>query len=143
VRFWDSSAVVPLLVVQAASALTDRWLGDDRGVAVWTLTPVELASSLWRLLREGRLGERDVEEAERRAEQLLRACHVVVDVEAVKAQARRLLRVHPLRAADALQLGAALEWARGRPAGRILHTLDDRLAGAARREGFEVIPEPT
>jgi predicted nucleic acid-binding protein len=143
VRFWDSSAVVPLLVVQAASALTDRWLGDDRGVAVWTLTPVELASSLWRLLREGRLGERDVEEAERRAEQLLRACHVVVDVEAVKAQARRLLRVHPLRAADALQLGAALEWARGRPAGRILHTLDDRLAGAARREGFEVLPEPT
>lgn len=141
-RFWDSSAVVPLLVTQAASPLTDRWLGDDGGIAVWTLTPIELTSALRRLLREGSIAEREVEEAERRADELVSACHVVVDVEAVKAQARRLLRLHPLRAADALQLGAAFEWADGRPTGRILHTLDARLAGAARREGFEVLPGP-
>jgi len=67
---------------------------------------------------------------------------VVIDVEAVKAQARRLLRLHPLRAADAMQLGAAWEWVAGRPTGRIFHTLDTRLALAARREGFRVIPEP-
>lgn len=51
-------------------------------------------------------------------------------------QARRLLRLHALRAADALQLGAAIEWANGRPNGRVFHTLDKPLARAAEREGF-------
>ena len=41
-RFWDSSAVVPLLVAQAGSAQVDRWLGDDGEIAVWTLTPIEV-----------------------------------------------------------------------------------------------------
>jgi hypothetical protein len=58
-----------------------------------------------------------------------------------KGLARRLLRVHALRAADALQLGAALAWAEGRPAGRVLHTLDAHLAIAAEREGFLVQAE--
>jgi hypothetical protein len=56
----------------------------------------------------------------------------------VKGLARRLLRVHALRAADALQLGAALVWAGGRPQGKVLLTLDERLALIAKREGFEV-----
>jgi uncharacterized protein len=81
-------------------------------------------------------------EAEGRVDQLLAFCHAVIDVEAVKLQARRLLRVHPLRAADALQLGAAWEWAIGRSAERFFHTFDGRLAIAARREGFRVVPEP-
>jgi hypothetical protein len=46
-----------------------------------------------------------------------------------------------LRAADAMQLGAALEWAEGRPTGRLLMTLDAQLGRAAAREGFRVIPE--
>ena len=77
----------------------------------------------------------------RRASELVETCHAVIDVEDVKRQAQRLLRLHPLRAADALQLGAALEWCAGRPAGRVLHTLDARLAAAGRREGFDV-PSP-
>ncbi|MGH9318953.1 MAG: hypothetical protein ACRD3V_03565, partial [Vicinamibacteria bacterium] len=52
--------------------------------------------------------------------------------------ATRLLRLHPLRAFDACQLGAALRWAEGLPQGRILHTLDRRLASAAELEGFVV-----
>jgi predicted nucleic acid-binding protein len=123
VRFWDSSAVVPLLVTQARSPQADRWFGDDADVAVWTLTAIELASAVRRLVREGDITEREADAAERRADEMVRASHVVVDVEAVKSRARRLLRLHPLRAADALQLGAALEWAGGDPTGRILHTL--------------------
>jgi len=76
-------------------------------------------------------------------DELVRSSHAIVDIEGVKSQARRLLRVHALRAADAMQLGAAWEWASGRPAGRVLHTLDGRLGLAARREGFRVIPEPS
>lgn len=141
-RFWDSSALVPLIVVQPTSAEVDQWLAADGAIAVWTLTSVELASAVARLSRDRSIDDSTAHEVEIRIDQLLGSCHVVIDVEAVKAQARRLLRVHPLRAADALQLGAAWEWAIGRPAERVFHTFDGRLAIAARREGFRVVPEP-
>lgn len=140
-RFWDSSALVPLVVTQAASPTTDKWLSEDAGIAVWTLTPVELVSALMRLVREGSMKEEEASDAESRVDELLKASHLVIDVEAVKSHSRRLLRLHPLRAADAMQLGAAWEWAAGRPTGRVVHTLDGRLAAAARREGFQVIAE--
>lgn len=141
-RFWDSSAVVPLIIAQASSPQADRWYSDDPELSMWTLTAVELASALRRLVREGSLRERDANTAEERADQLIAASHVIVNVETVKAQARRLLRLHSLRAADAMQLGAAIEWAEGRPTGRVLVTLDAQLALAAAREGFQVIPDP-
>lgn len=56
--------------------------------------------------------------------------------------ALRLLASHPLRAADALQLAAALVWARGQPGGHEIVCLDDRLASAALLEGFTVLPSP-
>src|SRR5262245_48910036 len=139
-RFWDSSALVPLVVTQPTSSVTDAWLAADPVPAVWTLTPVEISSAIQRLLRDGAITDSVAEEAERRAADLVKACHVVIDVETAKSQAQRLLRLHALRAADALQLGAALEWCGGRASGRILHTLDARLAAAARREGFAVLP---
>jgi hypothetical protein len=138
VRFWDSSAVVPLLVTQVSSSQTDQWLDEDVDIAIWTLTPVEVASALRRLVREGQVSEPHADEAERRMGELVLASHLIVDVDAVKSRAGRVLRVHPLRAADAMQLGAALEWASGNPTGRILYTLDTRLALAAGREGFTV-----
>jgi hypothetical protein len=141
-RFWDSSALIPLIVAQPTSAAVDQWLAADPAIAVWTLTSVELASAVARLLRERSIDDNAAHEAEGRVDQLLGSCHTVIDVETVKVQARRLLRVHSLRAADALQLGAAWEWAIGRPAERFFHTFDGRLAIAARREGFRVVPEP-
>jgi predicted nucleic acid-binding protein len=138
VKFWDSSAVVPLLVRQSASVTVDRWLEDDPVVVIWSLTPVEVASALWRLVREGTLSDQAALVAESRAEGLLSASYVVIDVEAAKLRARRLLRIHQLRAADALQLAAALSWAGDQPQSRVFLTLDERLAIAARREGFEV-----
>jgi len=138
VRFWDTSAVVPLVVRQSASARADRWYVDDPDVAIWTLTTIEITSALWRLRREQALTEDDVRAAESRAEELASGSFIVADVDSVKPLAVRLLRVHALRTADALQLGAALVWSGGRPQGKTLHTLDERLALAARREGFSV-----
>jgi uncharacterized protein len=138
-RFWDSSAIVPLLVAQSGSERVDAWFRKDRELVLWTLTGVEITSALWRLVREGALVEGDARVAEQRAAELAAASRVVVDLDSVKAYALRLLRVHSLRAADALQLGAALVWANGRPEGRILCTLDDRLTQAAHREGFIVV----
>lgn len=139
VRFWDSSAVIPLLVAQGASQRVDEWLEADPSVAIWTLTPVEISSAIRRLVREGRLDDAEADSAEARADELVATSHVVLDVDAVKAQARRLLRLHPIRAADALQLGAAVEWAHGRATGRFFCTLDAQLARAATREGFRVL----
>jgi len=51
----------------------------------------------------------------------------------------RLLRVHPLRAAGALQLAAAFSAAEQRPSSLEMITVDDRLASAAQKEGFAVI----
>jgi predicted nucleic acid-binding protein len=138
VRFWDTSAVVPLVIRQSTSGKADRWYAEDPGVAIWTLTTVEIGSALWRLRRDEALTEEDARAAELRAEELASASYVVADVDSVKTVAARLLRVHALRAADALQLGAALVWAGARPQGKTLHTLDERLAVAARREGFSV-----
>jgi predicted nucleic acid-binding protein len=137
-RFWDSSAVVPLVIRQESSPRAAAWLAEDDEIALWTLTPVEVTSAIRRLVREDSLEEASARVAESRLNELMGVCHVVVDVETVKPIAARVLRIHPLRAFDACQLGAALHWADGLPAGRALHTLDRRLATAAEREGFIV-----
>lgn len=140
-RFWDSSALVPLVVRQAGSADVEAWIDEDPVVVVWTLTIVEVVSALRRLVRDAALPERAASAAESTAGAILARTHVVADVDRVKAIAVRLLRVHALRGADALQLAAALVWADGAPSDLVVHTLDQRLALAAEREGFRVLPE--
>jgi len=56
-------------------------------------------------------------------------------------RAERLLEIHPLNAADALQLAFALAWCQERPQGRAFICLDGKLREAARREGFRLLPE--
>jgi len=50
-----------------------------------------------------------------------------------------LLRIHPLRAADSLQLAAALTVAEQEPSSLSFVCLDQRLAEAAIREGLPTI----
>lgn len=137
-RFWDSSAIVPLLVREERSARAAAWVGGDAAIVMWTLTPVEVVSALRRLVRERALSEDAARAAEVRLDEMVERSHVVSDVEAVTSLAARLFRLHPLRAFDGLQLGAALHWTEGHPHGQILHTLDTRLTQAAEREGFVV-----
>lgn len=138
-RYWDASAVIPLAVDQPSSRDAERWAAEDPGLVVWTLTRVEAVSAMRRLVREGLFPEPEAHRAERVLEEILARAHAVTDVEGVKETACRLLRTHALRAADALQLGAALEWADGSARGLVLHTFDRRLALAAEREGFSVV----
>jgi len=60
-------------------------------------------------------------------------------IETVREESERVIAAHPLRAADALQLGAASVAAGGIPATPQFVTLDQRLATAAEREGFPVV----
>lgn len=61
--------------------------------------------------------------------------------EALRSTAERLLAVHPLRTADALQLAAATLWCQGATAGQGVVTFDRRLRDAGNREGSTVLPE--
>jgi len=139
-RFWDSSALVVLHVQQAATQQARDLYAKDPQVLAWVLSDVEIRSGLCRLGREGALSPDAMREAITRSESFWSAVHVISLLDAAKVRAKRLLAVHALRAADALQLGAALAAAYDDPVGWEFVCLDERLADAARREGFAVVP---
>ena len=137
-RFWDSSALVPLLVEEELSESVRELYLDGQGTITWWSTPVECVSAIARLEREDRLSPQAVTESLERLDGLARHWHRIEPVDAVLETARRLLRVHPLRAADSLQLAAAFLASEGRPSTLELVCFDDRLVIAAQREGFPV-----
>ena len=140
-RYWDSSAVVPLCVQEPRSDTVDRLSKADTAMAVWWGTLVECESALVRRRREVNLSET----ADREGRELLRdvasAWYVIDPSAAIRDRAVRVVWVHALTAADAFQLSAALAWCEDRPSGHEFVTLDNRLAEAARREGFTVVPD--
>ena len=138
-RFWDASAIVPLLMVEAATKTLQRFAAADPAMLVWWATEVECASAIARLEREGALDPRAVMQAFDRLKHLAEGWHEVDPSDSVREAAVRFLRVHPFRAADAIQLAAAFVAAERRPSSLELVTLDERLAAAARKEGFTVI----
>lgn len=143
-RFWDSSAIAALCLEESRSPDVDRIAREDPEVAVWWATPLECASAIARHRRAGALSPADEAAALEILDRLSSAWVEIQPGQLVRSHAFRLLRIHPLRAADALQLAAALVWA-GTPAtgpvpGAGLVTLDGRLAEAARLEGLAVLP---
>jgi uncharacterized protein len=106
---------------------------------VWWGSQVECVSALARLEQDGALDADGVESALARLKPFVASWHEMDASDALRATAVRVLRVHPLRAADALQLAAALEACERQPASLAFVTLDERLAVAARREGFPVL----
>jgi hypothetical protein len=139
VRFWDSSAVLALLVPERRSDALADLLREDPAAAVWWATPVECASALARLERERRLTVTGSAMAAELLQEAARGWTEVPPVERVRDQAMRLLRLHALRAADTLQLAAAIVLADFDPKTLPFVTLDRHLGAAARREGFEVL----
>jgi hypothetical protein len=104
----------------------------------WWGSQVECASALARLEREALLDGKGAALAFDRLKQLTDGWHEIEPSEIVRENAVRFLRVHPLRAADALQLAAAFLAAERRPSSLEVVTLDERLADAARKEGFQL-----
>jgi len=136
--FWDSSAVVPLLLRQPATHRVQEIL-RARGVpVVWWGALIECHSVVERLRRDAELSLEHRQQALAVLAELAASWQEVQPTPAVRAV--RLLSVHPLRAADAVQLAAALVWAGEKPAGCILVCLDSRLRECAQREGFTVLP---
>lgn len=139
--FWDSSAVIPLVVTEPASGPMRKLLQEDGVPTVWWGSLVECWSALERRASERRLDARGQRLAGRLLHTMSEAWHEVQPGAVLRDRALRLLSSHDLRAADSLQLAAALVWAQERPKGRVFVSLDSRLSEAALREGFTVLPE--
>jgi predicted nucleic acid-binding protein len=138
-KFWDASAIVPLLMAEPMTGTLQALVAKDPAMLVWWATEVECASAIARLDRDGALDDSAVAQAFDRLKHLAGGWHEVDPNDAIREAAVRFLRVHPLRAADALQLAAAFTVAERRPSSLEVVTLDDRLAAAARKEGFVLI----
>lgn len=139
-RFWDSSALVPLVVDEPRSVSMRALADDGRRVAVWWAAEVECTSALARRERGGELAQDDASEAFDTLAELAVDWSEVPPSGRLRDDARRLVRVHDIRAADALQLAAAREASERHPELLPFVTLDERLALAARREGFPILP---
>jgi predicted nucleic acid-binding protein len=141
-RFWDSSALVAIAMDEKATKSVRDLSREDPELVVWILSEVEITSALWRRRRGNELTEVVRAEAQRQMDLTLSNALTVADVSAVVRRARRLLAAYTLRAADALQLAAALLACEDDPDRFPIVTIDDRLTEAAIREGFIVLPTP-
>jgi uncharacterized protein len=130
---------VPLLVSETSTEGLEAVLDDDPTMLVWWASEVECESAISRLQRDEELSEAGAQQARERLDTLAARWNEVQPVRGIRTTARRLLRTHRLRAADSLQLAAALTASEGDPASIEIVVLDARLTEAARREGLSVL----
>jgi predicted nucleic acid-binding protein len=138
--FWDSSALVPVIVPEQRSGVITNLLAADEEPVIWWATPLECQSALRRRHREEPWPAERLAAATERLRLLVQHADTVAPTDDVRRRAGRLLAVHALRGADALQLAAALIWCEEQPHGEGFVTFDARLADAAAAEGFVIHP---
>jgi predicted nucleic acid-binding protein len=126
-------------VEQPASSAARTLAQDDPHMAAWWASPVECWSAMARLRRENRVDLNGEDSARARLKTLQESWLEIRPSEEIRMLAARLLRLHPLRAHDALQLAAALAWAGSPPSGEIA-AFDHVLREAARLEGLTPRP---
>lgn len=139
-KFWDTSAVVPLCIIEPRSRAVKSILTGDQSMIVWWATRTECVSALMRQTREGSLRSQDERQAREVLGQLAEAWVEVQPSGILRGTAERLLAVHALRAADAFQLAAALHWSQRQPTNMEFVSFDTRLRQAGYREGFQLFP---
>jgi len=139
-KFWDASAVIPLLLTEKQSDYCLQILKDDQDVLLWCLSRVEVVSAMTRRLREQSLTFGEFQSAKIRLQHILEGAYQITALEKVMNRAVRLLEVHPLRAADACQLASVLVATQEDPYRVSLICFDERLKEAAIKEGFVVNP---
>lgn len=140
-KYWDSSAIVPIVVQEPRSIAVRGLLHRDEGMVVWWGTLLECYSSLARRVKEGVFPESDLRRARTALEALAEMWTEILPGVSLRQSAERAIFLHALRAADSLQLASALVWARHQPHRHEFVCLDHRLREAAKAEGFRVVPE--
>ena len=137
--FWDSSALFPLFVEEPASRSARAIARADPYFVVWTFAPVEIWGAACRRRRAGDIDRATLEAIGNRLARRAAGWSLMPDSAALRSEVVRLLREYDLRAADALQLAAALVAFDGAPRKRPFVCGDERLLGAAAAEGFSTI----
>ena len=135
--FWDTSAIIHICVPGQSASAAKRILSRD-AVVVWWAARVEVRSVLERLRKEEAISSRAYDASRNRLEALLESWREILPSETLRELACVQLERFPIRAADALQLSAALIWCNQKPRGRVFVCSDLRLGDAARRAGFTV-----
>ncbi len=138
-RYWDASALVPLIVAEPDSDRVRGWLSEDDHIVTWVWTRTEITGAIERRTREGLLSRRQRREVLDRLAALAGRWDEVTDVLAVRSRADALLARHPLRAADAGQLGAALLVQEQLAGSLTFACRDRRLLSAADLEGLRIL----
>lgn len=139
-KFWDSSAIIPLCLKEPSSDLISRLAKKDEDFVVWWATRIECISAMSRRRREGVLSNDAEQRARSTLAVLAAAWSEVQPTERVRQRAERLLMVHPLRAADAFQLGAAILWTEEGTLASEFVCRDQNLREAALKEGLSLFP---
>ena len=139
-RYWDASALVPLVVTERESNWARKRLAEDARIVTWAWTRTEIVSAIERRTREGSLSRLQRREVLGRLDAFADHWDEVTDVLAVRSRAHALLGRHPLRAADSGQLGAALLVQEQLAEPLTFVCLDQRLSLAAERESLRVLP---
>lgn len=131
---------MPLVVPEARSSDCIQIAKGDPHVAFWWATPVELRSAVAARHRSGMFSLHDLVTAQASIDHLLKHNTEIVPSEQIRSLALDLIRRYPLRAADALQLAAALSVFGSGPGSIEFVCLDDRLRDAALAEALIVLP---
>ena len=139
-RYWDASALAPLIVSEPASDWARGRLAEDDRIVTWAWSHTELVSAVERRAREGSLSRVQRRDVLARLDAFADRWDQVSDILAVRRRANALLGRHSLRAADAGQLGAALLVQEHLAQRLTFICLDQRLAEAAERESLRVMP---
>ena len=136
--FLDASALAKRYVEEAGTELVVATMAGQP-IAISRLSVTEVVSAICRRCREGDLRVEQREAALRQLDSERPAFHVVEFTEEIVARAGALLRRHPLRASDSVQLASCLLLADelGTPAR--LMAFDERLLSAALTEGVECL----
>lgn len=140
-NFWDTSALVALILRESDFEGLETLLEADPRLCLWWGTSVEFASAISRLEREGKLSAEGATTLLHEFDQLARSSLEVPPVIKLKRLAQRLLRAHSLKASDALQLASALLVSKDHPYQIGFVCLDRQLGQAAAREGFRLLPQ--
>jgi predicted nucleic acid-binding protein len=138
--FWDSSALVPLCVGQAAGLNFQKLWRQSNRVTVWSGATVEIRSALARLHRDGALDANGLQSAIQRLEAMRRQWREIITGENLRLIAEELPDTYGLRALDSFHLAAALLWCKEKPKGRLFICDNVRLNDAAQKAGFKIKP---
>ena len=140
-KYWDASALVPLLVIEPTSAELRRLLREDGHITTWHWTRTEVVAALERRARQQEHSRTQRRQTIGEFNSFADTWDEVAEIETIRSTAHAMLARHALKAADAGQLSSALivQAQLNEPLSFVC--LDNRLSDAAALEGLQVMPK--